>query len=65
MAGFTINIPNDKVNNLLDAFNAVYPRAFGETKAENAKKNIREYVKAIYAQGQAKLNAPDPDITIS
>lgn len=48
MAKLTINIPDDKVEDLLNAFAYVRQPAEGMTKQENAKMQIKEYMVNIY-----------------
>lgn len=48
MAQITINIPDDKIQDLLDAFAYVQQPAQGVTKAQNAREQLRDYLLNIY-----------------
>lgn len=64
MASFTMDIPNDKVNDLLDAFAELYgyddsegaPQE-GVTKADFAKDKIRDYLREVFTAYKAKQAA--------
>ena len=67
MAQFTIEIPDDKVAELLTAFATLYPIPLaveeGEeplfTKPQWAKKKVRDYIREIYTAWKAKEAAED------
>ena len=70
MARFTIEIPDDKVQELLTAFATLYPippavTEEGEeeeplfTKPQWAKKQVRKYIREVYTAAKAKQAAED------
>jgi len=48
MSQITIDIPNAVINDLLDAFAEVYPIE-NRTKAQNARYQIRKFIRGIYS----------------
>ena len=58
MAQLVIDIPDDKVADVLDAFAVQYNWNPGlGTKAQFARNKVAEYVKSIYVLQQAKVAA--------
>ena len=62
MASFTITIPDAVVPAILDAFVDFYgPLDEGQTKAQLAKSEITEFIRATHRRHRAKLAAQEAE----